>query len=166
MQFQSSGLSVRSSHPSDADSLKSWLSDPNILSWFPMMNEREVEDSVKIWMSYAKLGYGLTALMDGKPCGMLNLYIQPFTKIAHTCLFSIIVAQSLRGKGIGTFLIERGQTLAKETFAIEILHLEVYDGNPAQRLYEKMGFTVYGKQDFFIKEDGKYLSKIFMQKML
>ena len=72
----------------------------------------------------------------------------------------------MRGKGVGKALVEQLMKHAKEKFKIEILHLEVYEGNPAKRLYERLGFTPFGCQTRFIKEDGKYIAKIFMQKKL
>jgi len=159
-------LTMRPASEEDSDCLKRWLLDPVILKWFPMFSEREVDDAVRIWLGFSKIGAGITADWDGSACGMFNLYIQPFKKLAHTCLFSIIVEKEMRGKGIGQALIEEGEKLAKDKFGIEILHLEVYKGNPAQKLYERMGFVVYGVQEHFIKEDGEYTSKIFMQKIL
>jgi putative acetyltransferase len=55
---------------------------------------------------------------------------------------------------------------AKNQFKIEILHLEVYAGNPAIRLYERMGFKEFGRQPKFIKMDGEYIDKVMMQKEL
>jgi RimJ/RimL family protein N-acetyltransferase len=159
-------LTFRATIDDDATYLKKWLMDPSILRWFPMFNEREVDDAVKIWIGYGRIEAGITALYQGKPCGMFNLYIQSFKKMSHTCLFSIIVEESMRGKGVGAALIQRGEILAREKFAIEILHLEVYSGNPAKHLYEKMGYVEYGQHPHFIKDQGEYLSKIFMQKEL
>jgi ribosomal protein S18 acetylase RimI-like enzyme len=162
----SKGLVLRKPIEADGEDLKKWLVDPAILRWFPMCNDREVIDSVRVWIGYAVSGAGLTAVYDGKACGMFNLYIQPFKKLSHTCLFSIIVDKAHRGKGIGKTLLQEGQKLAKEHYGIEVLHLEVYEGNPAQRLYEREGFVVYGKQPHFIKDQGEYITKIFMQKSL
>ena len=78
------------------------------------------------------------------PCGMANLYIQPYRKLAHTCLFAIIVKEDMRGKGIGKAMLDYVMEHAKTRFNIEILHLEVYEGNPAKRLYERAGFTEFG----------------------
>ena len=61
---------------------------------------------------------------------------------------------------------ETVRQLAKERFKIEFLHLEVYEGNPAIRLYERLGFEKYGFQRAFVKDEGKYLGKILMQKYL
>lgn len=166
MQHSSSPLGFRETLPEDAPPLTQWLSDPNILLWFPMCDAREIEDAVRIWISYAKIGAGITALWNQEPCGMANLYIQPYQKQAHTCLFSIIVKEEMRGKGIGKQLLEQLMKLAKEKFHIEILHLEVYEGNPARRLYERMGFKEFGCQTRFVKENGKYRAKFFLQRPL
>lgn len=166
MEQRPEELTFRNTDESDVPDLIRWLSDEAILRWFPMTNAREIEDAVRIWVSFGKIGAGLTALRGGERCGAVNLYIQPFKKLAHTCLFSIVVDASHRNKGIGAALIRQAEKLAKEKFGIEILHLEVYEGNPAKRLYERMGFKEYGVQKHFIKDRGDYIAKIFMQKSL
>ena len=108
----------------------------------------------------------LTALWDGVPCGIANLYLQPYKKLAHQCLFAIIVDENYRNKKVGTQLMEELMVLAKERFRFEMLHLEVYEGNPAINLYRRLGFTEYGRQRHFIKDEGGYLAKILMQKNL
>lgn len=159
-------IEVRFTKPEDAPYLTHWLQEREILCWFPMINDREIEDAVRVWIGYSKLQSGLTAEWNGVPCGMANLYIQPYKKLKHQCLFSIIVEQQRRGQGVGTVLLERLMQLAKNQFHIEILHLEVYEGNPAIHLYKKMGFEKFGCQKHFIKEDGKYTGKVFMQRRL
>ena len=159
-------LTFRLTRPEDAPYLTQWLSDPNILRWFPMLDAMEVEDAVRIWIGYSRIESGITAEWNYEPCGMANLYIQPYNKLKHTCLLYIIVKEEMRGKGIGKAMLEELMRYAKEKFKIEILHLEVYEGNPAQRLYERSGFKQFGYQSRFIKEEGKYNGKIFMQKRL
>jgi ribosomal protein S18 acetylase RimI-like enzyme len=159
-------ISVRLAEEADQKYLVEWLSQLGVLKWFPLTDLREIEDAARIWMSYAKQNAVLTALWNGVPCGIANLYIQPFKKLSHQCLFAIIVDEAYRGKGVGTQLLKGLIELAKNRFSIELLHLEVYEGNPAIGLYHKFGFTEYGKQKHFIKEDGKYLSKVLMQKRL
>jgi RimJ/RimL family protein N-acetyltransferase len=161
-----SDLSVRLTQVEDAPFLIEWLLEPEILRWFPMFDLREIEDAARIWTGYSRLEAGLTIESEGQPCAMANLYIQPYQKLIHTCLFSIIVKKGMRGKGVGTFLLDQLILHAKEKFKIEILHLEVYEGNPAIRLYERAGFTPFGRQAHFIKENGGYAAKIFMQKAL
>ncbi len=159
-------LTFRCTQADDAPLLTEWLSLPGILRWFPMIDPKEIEDAVRIWVGYSRIESTLTAEWNGIPCGMAILYIQPYQKLAHTCLFAIIVKEEYRGKGIGGALLSQLMALARERFHIEVLHLEVYEGNPAQRLYERMGFTEFGRQSRFIKENGNYIAKIMMQKKL
>jgi putative acetyltransferase len=159
-------LQIRLTVFEDAPYLMEWLSKPDALCWFPMFDAREIEDAVRIWVSYAKIQAGLTATLNGVPCGMATLYIQPFKKLAHTCLFSIIVREDMRGKGVGKALLTELIKKAKEQFQIEVLHLEVYEGNPAKKLYETLGFRPFGYQAHFIKDKGEYIGKFFMQREL
>ena len=159
-------LTIRFGEDADQKYLVDWLLQPGVLKWFPLADLREVEDAARIWVSYYKYDAVLTALWDSVPCGIANLYLQPYKKLAHQCLLAIIVDEKYRGKGVGTRLMTELMALAKERFKIELLHLEVYEGNPAIHLYERLGFTQYGIHRRFIKDGDLYLSKILMQKSL
>ncbi|MEI6241958.1 MAG: GNAT family N-acetyltransferase [Chlamydiota bacterium] len=159
-------IEIRHTLQEDRQYLVKWLQEPGILRWFPMHDDREIDDAVNLWMGYISQGAVFTALYKGVPCGMSILYLQQYKKIAHHALFAIIVDKDYRQKGIGTCLIQEMIKRGKEQFHLEILHLEVYEGNPAILLYEKLGFVRYGNQKHFIKDQGTYLGKIFMQKNL
>lgn len=152
---------------SDGKYVKEWLHEPGVLKWFPMLDEVEIDDAVQRWVGFSRYRCSLTATLDGIPKGIATLYLQPYRKLAHQCEFGIIVAGDSRGKGIGTLLIKRLEKLAKETFKIELLHLQVYEENPAKRLYERLGYTVFGYQAGWIKEpDGTFVGRTFMEKKL
>lgn len=159
-------VTLREAVASDQRYLVEWLLQPGVLAGFPLADTREVEDAARIWLSYADQGAVITALWDGVPCGIANLYLQPYKKLSHQSLFAIIVDEKYRGKGIGTKLIYELMRLGKEKFHLELLHLEVYEGNPAVKLYEKLGFQKIGVQRNFMKSDGKYTNKILMQRDL
>jgi len=159
-------ISIRFAEESDTQYLVNWLLQPGVLDWFPLEGLKEIEDAAKIWLSYRQYEAVLTILVDGLPVGIANLYLQPYKKLSHQCLFAIIIDEKMRGKGIGTRLMQELMQLAKERFNITLLHLEVYEGNPAILLYEKLGFVVYGKQRHFVKETTGYKTKILMQKLL
>lgn len=166
MKEEKSPIEVRFSEPSDEKYLIDWLLQPGVLNWFPLADLREVEDAARIWLSYSKYQAVLTVLWEGVPCGIANLYLQPYKKLAHQSLFAIIVDEKYRGKGAGTKLLEELIALARERFQIRLLHLEVYEGNPAIRLYRRLGFEEYGIHRRFIKDGDQYLNKILMQKAL
>jgi RimJ/RimL family protein N-acetyltransferase len=159
-------ISTRVTEESDYPLLIEWLMQPGVLRWFPLTDLREVEDAARIWMSNTKLKAVLTALWDGVPCGIANLYLQPYKKLAHQCLFAIVVDEKYRGRGVGTHLLTDLMALAKDHFHLELLHLEVYEGNPAVKLYKRLGFQEYGFQRRFVKEGDQYLGKLMMQKRL
>lgn len=161
-----SSLVVRPAEEGDQKYLVEWLLQPGVLQWFPLANLREVEDAARIWMSYMQQKAVLTALWNGVPCGIANLYLQPFRKLSHQCLFAIIIDEAHRGKGIGKQLLGDLITLARDELHIDLLHLEVYEGNPAIHLYQRIGFLEYGRQKRFVKDQGVYTTKILMQKRI
>lgn len=166
-QEQLSGLEFRYTELSDARYLKDWLIDPSVKRWFPMADEVEIDDAVNRWIGFSRYKCSLTALEDGVPCGIATLYLQPYKKLAHQCEFGIIVGPDHRARGIGGKLLTNLSHLAKERFGIELLHLQVYAENPAIRLYERLGFKEFGRQNEWIKEDdGTYTGRIFMEKNL
>ena len=160
-------LEIRYTDLSDGRYLKEWLMDPAVGRWFPIEDQPEVDDAVNRWIGFSRYKCSLTAIKDGKPCGLATLYLQPYKKLSHQCEFGIIVGNAHRGQGVGTVLLKNLMHLAKEKFRIELLHLQVYLENPAIRLYQRMGFTEFGKQDRWIKEkDGTYTGRLFMEKYL
>lgn len=160
-------LSIRLTHTSDAPHLLRWLEDQEVGRWFPMEDGVEREDAVNRWIWLSKYNCSLTALLNDEPVGIATLYLQPYFKLAHQCEFGIIVAPEWRNFGIGTYLIQQMEKLAKENFKITLLHLQVYEGNPAIRLYSRLGFKEFGFQKKWIKEsDGTYIGRSFMEKDL
>lgn len=158
---------IRYSDLADGRYLKLWLSDPTVCKWFPIAGPEETDDAVARWIGFSKYKCSLTATMNGEPCGIATLYLQPYRKLAHQCEFGIIVSPQYRNQGIGTRLLKNLAHLAKENFQIEILHLQVYSENPAIRLYERMGFKEFGRQMGWIKElNGEYTGRVFMERYL
>lgn len=155
---------IRYTETTDAPALKKWLMDPEVNRAFPMADEVEVDDSVARWIGFHRYRCSLTALVDGHPVGIATLFLQPYRKLAHQCEFGIIVDPAYRNQGIGADLIKNLKHLAKTFFKITLLHLMVYEGNPAIELYRRTGFKEFGHQKKWIRElNGTYTGRIFME---
>lgn len=160
-------IDIRYTELEDGKFLKQWLLDPDVSRWFPMADEVEIDDAVNRWIGFYRYRCSLTAVANGVPVGLGTLYLQPYRKLAHQCEFGIIVGPEYRGQKVGSEIINNLIHLGKEKFKIELLHLQVYEGNPAIRLYERFGFKEYGFQKEWIKEnDGTYVGRVFMERSL
>jgi putative acetyltransferase len=147
--------------------LVSFLMEPGILQFFPMSNEKEAQESARIWISYAQLNSSFTLVKEGIPIGICTIYPQYAKKLAHQSLVSIIITEKERGKGYGKLLLQHIEKVAKHEFNMTLLHLEVYESNPARHLYEKVGYKRYGIHRRFLKDGpNHYSGKILMQKWL
>jgi len=160
------GLDIRYTVPKDLPFLENWLKEPGILRWFPMKYPKEVDDSIQRWIGFHKYKCSLTATLKGTPCGIATLWLQPYKKVSHQCQFGILVDQNYRGNNIGSCLLKNLMHLASSYFKIELLHLEVYEGNPAYRLYKRFNFKEFGRQSHWIKDEGEYVARIFMERFL
>lgn len=160
------GVEIRYTEPSDAPYLKQWLMEPGMLRWFPMYDETEIEDATCRWISFCRYRCSLTMVKDGVPCGIATLYLQPYRRIAHQCEFGIIIGDGYRNQGLGSYLLNNLLHFAKTQFNIELIHLQVYAENPAINLYKRFGFKEFGRQNHWIKEDGRYVGRIFMERSL
>ncbi len=160
------GLEIRYTNQEDTQFLKEWLMDQAIRKWFPMADEVEIDDAVMRWIAFYRYKCSLTVLKDGIPCGIATLYLQPYKKLAHQCEFGIIIGTNYRNMGIGSYLMSSIMHLAKEKFKIELIHLQVYAENPAMRLYKRFGFKEFGRQNSWIKEEDRYVGRVFMERFL
>jgi RimJ/RimL family protein N-acetyltransferase len=160
-------VQIRESVEGDTRFIAEWLKQPGVLRGFPMCNDQEIQDSIRFWIHYINKGCSLTALYRKRPCGCANLYIQTIEKLKHQCLFVVIVDEKYRGQGVGTILLKSLMKKAREKFHIELIHLEVYEDNPAISLYKRLGFVEYGRHPRYLKEmDGTYYDKVMMQRSL
>lgn len=158
---------VRPSVLEDAKEWYQWFRTGDILKWFPMTTQWEIEDAINISMSYMGQNGVFSIEKEGELCGIANIYINTMEKLKHQALFAIVIKEEFRGQGVGTHLTRHIIHEAKHNLGIKLLHLEVYEGNPAIHLYKKLGFVQYGLHKKFIKdENGEYHAKILMQKKL
>ncbi len=153
------GFDIRFSTFEDGLALEKWLDSPGMLHWFPMSAGKELQESIQNWIGFSRFNASLTAVAGGTPCGIGTLFLMPYQKVAHECLFKLIVDPARQRQGIGRSLMENLMHLAKNRFQLEFMHTDVVEGNPILHLLEGLGFYQVLKQDKFFKDDGRYFAR-------
>lgn len=159
-------LDIRYTVNEDEPYLRDWLHAPGMMHWFPIGNEKELDNGAKVWMAYSRFSASLTAARDGTPFGMATLFLMPYRKVAHHCLFKIIVDPRYQRQGIGESLLKNLMHLARNYFRLELIHIEVFEGNPMIQLLEKMEFRRFAYQKDYVKEGDEYLARALYEKEL
>jgi len=160
------GYDIRYTLLTDESYLRDWLAEPGMLHWFSLSQEKEVEDAIQCWIGFCRYGCSLTATIDEVPCGIGTLFLMPYQKVAHQCLLKIIVDPKHQKKGIGSSLLKNLKHLARNQFKLELMHIEVFEGNPILHLLKKYDFHEFARQDHYVKENGKYFARILLETKL
>jgi RimJ/RimL family protein N-acetyltransferase len=160
------GLDIRYTYVTDTPYLREWLQLPDVQRWFPVSTEREIEDAVQCWIGFSRYSSSLTATVNGVPCGIGTLFLMPYRKVAHHCLFKIVVNPKYQKKGIGTSLLKNLKHLAKNYFHLELIHIELFEGNPLIRLLGKFDFQEFARQEKYVKDSRGYHSRILYESYL
>ncbi len=160
------GYDIRYTFMTDIDPLRSWLKTPGMLHWFAMESEKELEDAIQCWIGFCRWSCSLTAVVDGVPCGIGTLFLMPYKKVAHQALVKMIVDPKMQKQGIGFSLLKNLKHLAKNYFRLEMINMEVVEGNPILGLLEKHGFYQVVRQEKFFKEQDRYMARVLMEARL
>jgi ribosomal protein S18 acetylase RimI-like enzyme len=106
----------------------------------------------------------LGAIADDRLLGMAGFYQEEGAKSRHKGhIWGVYVTQEWRGKGIARLLLSDLIQRARGKPGVEQLHLAVAAGqNSAQRLYESLGFEIYGREPRAIKVYERYVDEDLM----
>lgn len=97
--------------------------------------------------------------------GLCAFRLAAHPQSAHCCLLGISVARSWRGRGLGTRLITAGLQWCRAR-SVRRLELEMIDGNPARRLYERLAFVVEGRKRQAVRVGDADMDIIIMARLL
>ncbi len=100
--------------------------------------------------------------------GMIGVGRESTPKLRHKgYIRAMYVAGEHRGKGAGKQLFEHALAFAASLEGVRQLSLAVTAGNvPAIRLYESMGFTIYGTEPCALFADGVFHDNVLMARLL
>lgn len=156
-------IDIRYSEMSDLPYLVKWLKEPDTLYWFPMSSEKDVEETATNWIGFSKWRSSLTATINKEPVAIGTIFLMPYRKMIHISTFYLIVDSKFRKQGIGSDMIRNLLNLAQKYFHLESLYCEIYEGCPILSILIKNEFKVFARQEHFVKENDKYLSRILLE---
>jgi hypothetical protein len=144
--------------------------DAGELVGITLFAERPSPDDEKVWyerqrarMQRGEIIY-LVAEVNGHTVGSCTVERAGPTdtsETAHVGELGILVAREMRGKGVGTALLERALSEARAKF--EVVYLSVLSFNDgAKRLYERFGFRVCGRLPRAVKRGNQYFDSVRM----
>lgn len=157
---------IRYTFVTDTPYLRQWLQHPDVQKWFPISEEREIEDAVQCWIGFSRYSSSLTATINGTPCAIGTLFLMPYRKVAHHCLFKLVVDPKYQHKGIGSSLLKNLKHLAKNYFHLDLIHIEVFEENPVIHLLQKYDFHEFARQEHFVKDSSGYRARILYESFL
>jgi len=105
------------------------------------------------------------AEVDGHAVGTMKLVKENHPLYAHRCgLGDVVVGGEYQGKGIARKIFEKCVDYCKNN-AVKIIIVSVRGGEPAEKVYNKLGFIEYGRLKAGIIEpwnDNKEYDEVFL----
>ncbi len=108
------------------------------------------------------------AFVESELVGVAALFFEESQKLSHKATVgSVFVTPASRTKGIGRALMNELLRIAREDKKLEQLNLTVSVTNEtAVKLYESLGFSIFGKEPNAAYVDGKGYDEYHMQCVL
>ena len=157
------GLDIRYTYVTDIGKLREWVKAPSTLQWLPVKTEEEIENAVQCWIGFCRWSSSLTVTINHVPCAIGTLFLMPYRKVAHQALFKIVVDPKWQRRGIGTKLVRNLKHLAKNYFHLDLIAIEIFEGNHIKKLLEKQDFKEIFRQEKFMKDGQIYRDRIYME---
>jgi ribosomal protein S18 acetylase RimI-like enzyme len=164
--IQEGGYDIRFSATSEEPFVKKWLLDEATRLWYPPSSDVDVDVFVRNWVGFSRHKSSLTATYHGETIGVGTLFLMPYIKVSHLCMFYMVVAPEYQRKGVGGSLLRNLKHLAKTRFRLESMHCEVFEGSPIIGLLEKNGFEEVVQQENFVKFPECFKARIILETQL
>jgi RimJ/RimL family protein N-acetyltransferase len=105
-------------------------------------------------------------ILNGEFAGFVALIGGPSPRANHRASLVIGVRQTFHGKNVGTSLMKKAESWAKE-INIQRIELTVVENNDrAIALYKKMGYSTEGTRSNSLKINDEYINEFYMGKIL
>lgn len=160
---------IRKAVPADAlqlSELMKHVEESNYMLFEPGERRTTADQLQKRLLAMDDKSAVIIAEQESKLKGYLFAVNEGVNRKRHSVYVAIGIHQEQRGKGTGTHLFHALEQWAKEK-AIRRIELTVLEHNQAAiALYKKMGFEVEGLKRDSLVIDGKYVTELYMSKLL
>jgi RimJ/RimL family protein N-acetyltransferase len=145
----------------DLPQLLAWRNDWRIIKWTRQPDyinevthaewfERQAKDPTIRMYKLVLKSAGSTNVVG--VCGLTS--IDAFNRRAE---FSLYVAPAFQGKGIGSTALKILLAHGFDNLGLNLIWGETFDGNPATKIFEKVGMTREGTRRQFYWRDGRFI---------
>ncbi|MEU0139400.1 GNAT family N-acetyltransferase [Streptomyces albidoflavus] len=133
---------------------------------FPPVQTTEVTPALETIVNNldTKTSRLLTAHLDGRLAGWLNLRRDPWALISHWgTLHHVQTRTTVRGQGIGAALMNEVRRIARDEMGLEQLHLAARGGVGLETFYGRLGWKEIGRWPGALRlADGEDRDEILM----
>ena len=122
-------------------------------------------ENIAAGLSGSENSFTLGAFNETALLGMATLVRSDRMKLRHRAdVYGVYLALEVRGQGIATAMMRDLIQRARAISGLEVLELSVTETQlPARRLYERLGFVLWGVQPDAVRESGQALSEHHLQ---
>ncbi len=150
--------------------ITAYIADNEGMSWAPD-EYRKTEDDRRDFIRRKRDNPAeilILAELNGEIVGNIDFHVGNRQRTAHAGEFGMGMLPKVRGRGLGTLLLNKLIAWANDVPQLEKINLRVISNNPrAMALYRKLGFVEEGRRAREIKySDGSYADEILMGKLL
>lgn len=107
----------------------------------------------------------LGAFAGDRLVGTVGFFRYHHQKTRHKgMIWGVFVHPDYQGQGLGTKLMQKMLERVLEMNGLDIILIGYTEGNEAaQKLYQKLGFKVFGREVGCLKHQGQYFNEVLMQ---
>lgn len=151
-------ITIRAVEYTDCGQFLKWENDPNVIRNLSISQGKTMEEMVRelIARESDDSMFDFAVLENGRMIGraFLSRYDRQAQSIDITRIY--IGEEADRGKGYGTAMLEVLLAFCFEELDLHRVTLDFYDGNPAQKVYRRLGFVDEGVARDAGYKDGRY----------
>lgn len=151
-------LNLEKARFEDCDLFNKWENDVETIKFLSIEKNRTLETTIREFLIREKEidSFDFVVTYDGEKIG--RAYLSKWNKNSRSIEITRIYIgnKDYKGRGIGKLLVKKILEFCFNTLELNRVALDFYDGNPAQKLYEKCGFKHEGVMRECFYKEGKF----------